>query len=172
VRRIEWSEETQLLRAALSGDGVFLVAVDDSGRPNPMTIGWAQVGIVWSRPILTVYVRKSRYTHRCLRSARDFTVSVPRPGDHSAALALCGSRSGRDVDKMKAAGLIALPGLTVETPRVDGCILYYECRIVGRTQQELPDFAASDIVERFYPKGDPHLAVFGEILSAYVADEA
>ena len=167
-RGIEWNERAQLLRDALSTGGAFLVSIDESGRPNPMTIGWAQVGIVWSRPILTVYVRKSRHTHACIRSAKTFTVSVPRPGDLSAELALCGSKSGRDLDKMKAAGLVPVPGRAVETPVVRGCALYYECRTVARTQQELADFEPGDVVDRFYPKGDPHLAVWGEILSAYV----
>lgn len=171
-RAIEWNERTQLLRDALSTGGAFLVSVDASGRPNPMTIGWAQVGIVWSRPILTVYVRKSRYTHACIRAAKSFTVSVPRPGELSKELALCGSKSGRELDKMKSAGLTALPGRSVDTPVVDGCALYYECRIVARTQEELVDFEAGDVVERYYPKGDPHLAVCGEILSAYAVDRA
>ncbi|MEN6369795.1 MAG: flavin reductase family protein [Thermotogota bacterium] len=171
-RTIQWNERTQLLWDALSSGGAFLVSIDTSGRPNPMTIGWAQVGIVWGRSILTVYVRKSRYTHSCIRSAKSFTVSVPRAGGFSAELALCGSKSGRELDKMRAAGLVALPGRSVDTPVVGGCALYYECRVVARTQQELPDFEAGDIVERFYPKGDSHLAVCGEILSAYVVDKA
>lgn len=171
-RTIQWSERTQLLRDALSGNGAFLVSIDESGRPNPMTIGWAQVGVVWGRAILTVYVRKSRYTHACIRSAKSFTVSVPEAGDFSAELALCGSKSGREFDKMSAAGLVALPGRSVDTPVVAGCVLYYECRIVARTQQELPDFESGDVVERFYTKGDPHLVVCGEILSAYVVDRA
>ncbi|MDD4904063.1 MAG: flavin reductase family protein [Candidatus Bipolaricaulis sp.] len=172
MRRIEWNERAGLLRDGLSSGGAFLVALDESGRANPMTIGWAQVGIVWSRPILTVYVRKSRYTHRCLQQADSFTVSVPRSGALDQALALCGSKSGRDLDKMQAAGLTPIQGRSVSTPVIDGCVLYYECRIVGRTQQELPDLAARDVIERYYPKGDPHLAVYGEILSAYVADRA
>ncbi len=171
-RTIQWNERTQLLRDALSAGGAFLVSVDPSGRPNPMTIGWAQVGIVWSRPILTVYVRKSRYTHACIRASKSFTVSVPRPGELSKELALCGSKSGREFDKMRAAGLVALPGRSVDTPVVAGCILYYECRTVARTQQELSDFQPGDVVERFYTKGDSHLAVYGEILAAYVVDRA
>ena len=32
---------------ALSRDGALLVSLDESGRPNPMTIGWATAGVIW-----------------------------------------------------------------------------------------------------------------------------
>jgi len=165
--RIEWSERTDLLQQALTGGGVFLVANSSDGRANPMTIGWAQVGIVWSRPVLTVLVRKSRYTFACLRTSDTFTVSVPRAGEFKDELLFCGTKSGRDVDKVAASGLILSPGRVVDTPTIDGCVLYYEARILARTQQESTDFSARDVLDQHYTDGDHHLVVFGEIVAAY-----
>ena len=51
---------------ALGSGGSLLVSLDDKGKPNVMTIGWATLGIVWGRPICTVLVRPSRYTYGCM----------------------------------------------------------------------------------------------------------
>jgi len=134
-----------------------------------MTIGWAQVGIVWSIPVVTVLVRESRYTYACLQSSESFAVCVPRPGEQKEALALCGTKSGRDLDKATAAELTLVPAQTIDTPVIEECGLHYECGIVARTQQSRGDFAAKaeDVLETYYPNGDHHLVVVGRILDAY-----
>jgi len=169
MNRIEWDEGIERLKAALAGGGAFVVANDANGKPNPMTIGWAQVGIGWSVPVLTVLIRESRYTHACIRASDTFVVSVPRPGELTEALQLCGTKSGRDLDKAAAAGLALAPAQTVETSIVEACGLHYECEIIARSQQTRDDFGerATPILETFYPKGDHHLIVFGRILAAY-----
>jgi flavin reductase (DIM6/NTAB) family NADH-FMN oxidoreductase RutF len=169
VKTIEWSEGVQRLKDALSTGGAFLVAKDAAGKPNPMTIGWAQIGIVWSMPVMTVFVRKSRYTHACISRSETFSVCGPRSGELGDALAFCGTTSGRDVDKAVKAGLTLVPGRSIDTPIVAECGLHYESRIVARTQQVRDDFAAAadGILSKYYLKGDHHLAVLGRIVDAY-----
>ena len=169
-RDIEWAEGTSHLGEALTQGGAFIVAVDSKGKPNPMTIGWGQVGIVWSRPMFTALVRLSRYTYECLQSSDTFTINVPRPGELKDELMLCGTKSGRDVDKAAQCGLTMVPGKAVETPIVDECALHYECRIVARTQQERADFTSDEVLDQYYSNGDHHLVVFGEIVASYAAD--
>jgi len=170
-RSIEWYEETERLQAALARGGAFLMVNSPDGRTNPMTIGWAQIGIVWSRPVLTVLVRESRHTYDCIREASAFTVSVPRAGEFSEELLLCGTKSGRDIDKVVEGGLSLIAGQELDTPVIEGCVQHYECKILARSQQTRPDFFADDVLASFYPKGDHHLLVFGEILAAYVQGE-
>ena len=45
-------------------DGLLLASLDPQGQPNAMAIGWATLGIVWSRPMFVALVRHSRYTFR------------------------------------------------------------------------------------------------------------
>jgi len=52
-KKIDWYEGIGPLQEALSTNGAFLVTRDETGRPNAMTIGWGQIGIVWSRPVST-----------------------------------------------------------------------------------------------------------------------
>lgn len=170
MKKIEWYEETEWLKSALSSGGTFVVAKDAEGKANPMTIGWAQVGIVWSVPVMTVLIRESRYTHKCVSSSSTFAVCVPRPGELKEALALCGTESGRDMDKAAEAGLTLVPAQTIDTPIIEECGLYYECEIIARTQQARDDFTdkAGKVLETYYPKGDHHLIVLGRILDVYV----
>ena len=115
-RDMAWDEGAEALRRALEQGGAFIVTLDAKGKANPMTIGWGQVGVVWSRPIFTACVRESRYTHRCLRSTEAFTINVPRPGELKNELLFCGTNSGRDVDKAAMCGLKMAPAKAVKTP--------------------------------------------------------
>ena len=42
--------------------GAFLTTAA-GGRHNTMTIGWGALGNIWGKPVFTVMVRHSRYTH-------------------------------------------------------------------------------------------------------------
>ncbi|MHC4507126.1 MAG: flavin reductase family protein [Planctomycetota bacterium] len=93
---------------ALSGSGCLLVA--GAERVNPMTIGWAEIGIVWGKPVFTVLVRPSRFTFGLMEEANEFSVNVPGEALADACM-LCGTRSGRDIDKIAETGLTVEPGI-------------------------------------------------------------
>ncbi|MBN1859404.1 flavin reductase family protein, partial [Candidatus Bipolaricaulota bacterium] len=163
--RIDWEQHAAALRRALEAGGVFLLTRAPDGRTNPMTIGWAQVGLIWNRPVCAVFVRKSRYTYECITGAHEFVVSVPLGNGFNDELMVCGSASGREIDKIRKTGIVLAPGRVVDVPVVDGCVLQIECRILARTQMLPGDLLADDVRGAFYPTGDEHLVVFGEIVA-------
>jgi flavin reductase (DIM6/NTAB) family NADH-FMN oxidoreductase RutF len=120
-QEITWSDNVDHLKRALAGEGVFLVVLDKNGRANSMTIGWGEVGIIWSRPVFTVLVRRSRYTYDCLLSADSFTVNVPSTGQLEEELLFCGTKSGRDLDKAAACGLTLIAAREVSSPIIEEC---------------------------------------------------
>lgn len=82
-------------------------ALVTAGTPecfNGCTIGWGCMGTVWNRPAVTVFLHPARYTLDFLRRQDTFTLSF-FPKEYRPALAVMGSRSGRDGDKARAAGL-------------------------------------------------------------------
>ena len=168
---IAWSDHTDRLRQALSDGGAFLVAVDENGKANPMTIGWGTVGWVWGKPVFVVLVRRSRYTHGCIRKSDSFTVNVPRLGELQDALLFCGTKSGRDVDKAAECSLSLVPGKAVRTPVIEQCALHYECRVVVTKQLEAADFSSSELLEEHYKSDDHHLVVMGEVVAAYAESD-
>jgi flavin reductase (DIM6/NTAB) family NADH-FMN oxidoreductase RutF len=166
-KEIEWNAYTDHLWGGLGSGGALLAVLDEKGKPNPMTIGWGQVGIVWNRPVFTVLVRPARYTYGGIKTTESFTVNVPRHGELEEALALCGSKSGRALDKAKACGLTWEPSKKVKAPIIAECALFFECEILSRAQLSRESFHSGDVLATFYPKGDPHLVVFGEIVACY-----
>ena len=58
------------------GKGALLTTKAD-GQVNTMTIGWGQIGVIWSKPVFTVLVRESRHTKGLLDKSGEFTVNVP-----------------------------------------------------------------------------------------------
>lgn len=150
--------------------GAFLTA---SGEVwNPMTVGWVQFGVVWSKPVITVMVRRSRYTFPLMEKADTFTLSVPRPKQLAEELAFCGTRSGRDVDKEKESGLKRSPARAGAADAVAGCGVVFECRILQKQMLDL-DTLAPELRARCYggnqalANGDPHMLYVGEIIAAY-----
>jgi flavin reductase (DIM6/NTAB) family NADH-FMN oxidoreductase RutF len=147
--------------------GAFLTTAH-GGKTNTMTIGWGSIGFIWNKPIFTVLVRPSRFTHGLIEPSGEFTVSFPFE-DMKEALSLCGTKSGRDLDKIKAAGLALKPGQKVATP-VIGCKgLHYECKVVYKQNMD-PAALDGDYKGRCYPNGDYHTVYYGEILACYITE--
>lgn len=155
---------------SLSSGGALLVSLDENGRPNAMTIGWAQLGIIWGKWICTVLVRPSRYTYGCCNATGDFTVNVPYPEQAEQAL-FCGTESGRDHDKFAECGFTAAPARSgaIASPYIAECGLAYECKTV-LLNEVIPANLAAEVAEGCYPSGDYHRIYFGEVLAAH-ADE-
>lgn len=151
----------------MSSRGIFLTVRSRDGKVNTMTLGWASIGWQWSRPVATVLVRESRYTHALMENAESFTLSVPKDGGLDGALNLCGTKSGRDMDKFAACGITALPGRTVDSPVIGEAWLHYECRIVGSSLVTKDDYG-TELYDRVYAdNGDMHQLYFGQITACY-----
>ncbi|MDR1705290.1 MAG: flavin reductase family protein [Clostridiales bacterium] len=141
--------------------GGFLTAKAGE-QVNTMTISWGFVGFVWGRPHFICFVRPQRHTYGIIERADSFTVSVPL-GDMENELEICGTKSGRDTDKSQVVRFI--PAKSVESPVVEGCGRYFECRINYKDVfdgEALPDF-----IKTANYKDDFHHMYFGEIVEAY-----
>jgi len=155
--------------SALTSGGSLLVSLDEDGRPNAMTIGWALLGFVWRAPICAVMVRPSRYTYQCMEATGDFTVNVP-PSELADEVMFCGTKSGRDHDKFEECGFTAVPGQKVKSPSIDECVAVWECTIVQKNDV-VPEAFIPEIVDGLYASGDFHRVYYGEIVASYADPE-
>ena len=162
-KEVKYTEYAQTVIDTVA-KGAFLTT-HHAGKTNTMTIGWGSIGPIWRKPMFMVLVRQSRYTHELIEKAGEFTVSIPG-SDLQQALGLCGTKSGRDMDKISAANLTLSAGQKIGTPVIAGCKLHFECKIVSK--QEIPiETLEKSIQEACYPDGDHHTLYFGEILTCY-----
>jgi flavin reductase (DIM6/NTAB) family NADH-FMN oxidoreductase RutF len=146
-------------------EGAFLT-VKNRDRVNTMTIAWGSLGYMWHRPVFIIMVRYSRHTYQLIKDADSFAVSFPVRGQLKKALDLCGSKSGKDIDKFIECGLTLRDGQRLGTPLIEGCDLHLECRIVYRSEME-PGAVDESIRSDSYADGDFHVMFFGEIVAAY-----
>ncbi len=159
-----------ILQALKTG---VLLTVKAGETVNTMTIGWGTLGIEWGKPIFTAFVRESRYTKELLDQNPEFTVNIPWEKPVPSILGFCGSRSGRDTDKIKALNLTLQAPQVVSVPAIEELPLTLECKVLYRRKQDLSAMPG-EIQEKFYPQTagaagqDPHTVYFGEIVAAYL----
>ena len=148
--------------------GILLTTAAE-GKVNTMTIGWGTIGIEWGKPIFVAYVRDSRYTMEMLGKNPEFTVNVPLGQVDQKILGYCGTKSGRDTDKIADLGLTLEPGDTVSVPGIQELPLTLECKVLYAQKQE-NDKLPAPLVDRYYAGGDFHTAFYAEIAGAYIAE--
>lgn len=153
--------------------GILLTTAAD-GKRDTMVIGWGSMGVVWSKPVFKVLVRESRYTKELLDKNGEFTVNVPLAAVDKNIIAVCGTKSGRDLDKFKALGLHIQEGQTVAVPAIKELPLTLECKVIYKQEQD-PNAIDLDCYARFYAQGtrnqgDHHTVYYGEITAAYIIE--
>lgn len=150
----------------------LLVTTKVGDEVNSMTIGWGHIGFEWKKQIFVAYVRDSRYTTDLLKKSGEFTVNIPHGSVDSKILSICGTKSGRDTDKIKELGLTLEEPLTIQTPGIRELPLTLECKVIATFRQE-PKTLPDDIQKQYYPNNQPgdgqcHVAYYGEIVNAYL----
>ncbi len=149
----------------------------NGGKFNSMVIGWGNLGVTWGAPTMVVYVRENRYTKAQIDKTGEFTISVPLDGPVPEIVRVCGGQSGRNVDKVQAAGLTLEPPEVIHTPGVKEYPLTLECQVLYAQRQDLSALP-QDIRASMYPPDvdgthpmanrDPHTAYIARIVSAYI----
>ncbi len=148
------------------GRWMLLTAGENApGRFNTMTVSWGALGVIWNKPLALVVVRPSRYTFEFMERADSFTLCA-FPGEYRDALTLCGTKSGRTFDKVRAAGLTPIPSTAVAAPGFDEAELILECRKMYSDDLR-PDRFLLPEIEANYNGHDYHRMYFGDILAVH-----
>lgn len=139
-------------------DEWMLISAGNENGYNMMTASWGFMGEMWGADTAMCVVRPQRYTMPFIDKNDYFTLSFY--GDRKDIHKVCGSMSGRDVNKTELTGL---------TPVfADGTVYFEQARlvIVCKKQYVAPleekYFTDKQIIEKWY-NGDYHNMVFGKI---------
>jgi len=148
---------------SLIGSDWMLISAGDTEKFNTMTASWGGLGILWNKPVATIYVRPQRYTHE-FTSKNDFFTLTFFEEKHREILKFCGANSGRKVNKVKETGL-----LPIDTPHGSVAFsqarLIMECRKLYTGELSAASFNVPEIARRNYPAEDYHTFYIGEIIS-------
>jgi len=136
----------------------MLVTAGNKEAYNMMTASWGFAGEMWGTDCVIAMVRPQRYTMKFLENEDCFTLSFY--GDNKDIHKICGSKSGRDVNKTELTGL---------TPVFDEAPYFAEaetviiCKKQYVQQLNAESFVDKDIIPSVYPNGDYHYMIFGKI---------
>ena len=156
----------------------MLITAGDEEKHNTMTASWGGVGIMWGMNVATAYIRPQRYTKEFVDAEEMFTLSFFKE-DYRKALNLCGSKSGRECDKDKEAGLIVdYIGMAAElkaalkqyTKRDQEADLIFVCRKLYAQEMKPECFTVDGPDEKWYPGKDYHTMYMGEIVKVLVRE--
>ncbi|MDD2403082.1 MAG: flavin reductase [Victivallaceae bacterium] len=129
---------------------------------NTMTVSWGFLGYLWQRPVVMVLVRPQRWTMKFIEKHDTFTLSA-FPETHRDALNLCGSQSGRDINKIAAARLTPIESERIDAPGFAEAELIIECRKLYADWIEPKGFIDKSIINSIYPDADFHKIFIGGI---------
>lgn len=141
----------------------MLVTAGNLDDFNTMTASWGHLGILWNLPIAIAYIRPQRHTYGFATRYPDYTLSFFTE-TYRPALQFCGTRSGRDTDKIAETGLTP-----IQTER--GNVIFQEARMVFECRKIYEDdlkkkrFLVPEIAKKNYPKNDFHRFFMGEIIN-------
>jgi flavin reductase (DIM6/NTAB) family NADH-FMN oxidoreductase RutF len=158
-----YAQAHTFLEAMTTGGVLCTVARHDGGQ-NVLTLGWGQIGPFYhGRAICTIAVTPLRYSFGFLSEIPEFVLAVP-DARSKAATEVCGTVSGRDVDKWEATGLTRVPALHVCPPAILEARLNLECRVYATV---LPPHDLLTPEHRQRPLEQQHTIYFAEVLACY-----
>ncbi|MFV0520311.1 MAG: flavin reductase family protein [Lachnospirales bacterium] len=156
-----------------------LITTKNNEKVNTMAISWGTLGIQWNKPIFITFVRANRFTKFMLDETLEFTVNIPCGEYNKNIIALSGTKSGHNVDKVKELNLTLVDGEMVNVPAIKELPLTLECKVVYKQLQDRNAFS-KEYIDAFYPQDvdssfhgsnkDFHIAFYGEIVNAYILD--
>lgn len=144
-------------------DDWALVTAGDEKKWNTMTISWGGLGELWGHDVAFIFIRPQRYTREFIEKSELFTISF-FGGGFKEELSLCGSKSGRDIDKAAKTGLIPVfEDKTVFFVQAETVLI---CRKIA-FQDLNPEGFLDKSIEKNYPSKDYHRMYVGKILKTY-----
>ncbi|MBQ8175042.1 MAG: flavin reductase [Clostridia bacterium] len=165
IKPEEWQDNPISL---IGQDWALLTAVKPDGTSNPMTVSWGGVGVLWHKPVCTVYIRPQRYTHEFSEVGNRISLCF-FPSEKKEVLNYCGRVSGREADKVKECGL---------TPVSEkGHVYYEEARVVLLCRKIYVDgikpegFLEAEPRDHYYPAKDYHTVYVCEIEEVLTKDK-
>ncbi|MCL2023178.1 MAG: flavin reductase [Oscillospiraceae bacterium] len=142
-------------------DNWGLLTAGTPEKCNTMTVSWGMLGELWGVDAAMAFVRPQRYTKEFMDANESFTISfLPKDAASKKIHGICGTKSGRDMDKIAAAELTAVSlEDSVYFAQAKSVVL---CRKLA-AQEFDPQCFLSDIPHGVYPDKDYHTFYVGRI---------
>jgi flavin reductase (DIM6/NTAB) family NADH-FMN oxidoreductase RutF len=106
---------------------VVLVSVTHESKESIITLSWT--GTCCSDPpIVSISVRPERYSYQILQDSKEFVINFPTISLINQ-VKICGTKSGRDIDKWNECNFTKVKSKEVIAPAIAECPVNIECRV-------------------------------------------
>ncbi len=105
-----------------------IVTSHADGKDNAMAVAW-HTAISREPPIYGVSISHKRYTHGLIAASGEFVVNFV-PWEKRELIAKVAGCSGREVQKFREFGIVAVSGKVVQVPVLADAYAAYECRVI------------------------------------------
>ncbi len=126
---------------------------------NAMTASWGGLGILWNKPVATVYIRPQRYSYPLVNDSERISLCF-FDEEHRDALKLCGTKSGRDMDKLAECNMTT--SSVLDTPVINEARMVLVCKKLYADDIKEEKFIDPSPLA-CYPKQDYHRFYLCEI---------
>lgn len=123
--------------------------VDD--KPNFMTAAWGSIANA-DPPMLSVAIRRSRYTRKGIEEGGSFSVNVAS-SSQARQVDYCGIESGAKADKIAKCGFTVFYGSPSGAPMIVECPVNVECTVSHIVELPTHSLVIADIRETHVSKG-------------------
>ncbi len=161
--------EIKLLKGNLFSmldDEWMLITAGTKESFNTMTASWGGFGILWNKPVAFIFIRPQRHTLGFVDREDYFTLSFFEI-KYRNILSFCGSRSGREVDKVAETGLVPLETRN-GTIYFEQAKLILECSKLYRDKIRPENFIIRELEKSIYREKDYHSVYIAEIVSCMI----
>ena len=134
----------------------FLIGACKDDTYNMMCASWGQIGHLWNKEVISIYVRPTRYTYEFLEKSDTFSCSFFE--NHKKELKLIGSKSGKEIDKTN----IFHANIIEKTPVFEEASMTLVCKKISQYDLDSTQFIDKDIDKHY--KNDYHRVYIGEII--------
>ena len=142
-----------------------IVTAGNKEKCNPMLVTWGGFGVMWRKPVVSIYIRQSRFTKTILDAQDYFTLSFP-PVSCKPKESYMGSHSGRDGDKFEGSGLNPY-AIGDEAVGLEEADLILVCRKIYTHEMKEEFYTDKETYERWNSgrqAGNNHSIYMGEIV--------
>ncbi|MBD3405502.1 MAG: flavin reductase family protein [Candidatus Lokiarchaeota archaeon] len=123
---------------------VILLSVEGGLKPNIITLSWV-ANVCSKPPSVAVGIRPERYSYDLVKEAGNFVLNIPAEEQFEAAK-LCGTKSGRDIDKFAECGFHAVPSSKISSPLIEECPINLECEVREVISPGVHDLFIAEVV--------------------------
>lgn len=130
----------------------IITCTDKNGKTNPITVAW-HTPISIKPALYGVSISPNRYSCKLIKQSKEFVVNFA-PYKLVKNIQIYGTKSGRNIDKIKETGLILYKSKKIKTKIIKECYANLECRLF-----------------RSIKLGD-HIFFIGEVIDVQINEDA